>query len=116
MQLAVHDETQIYEDSIRLEESNRELAAVNRRLQQMYERMADDVKEKESLNLKIQLHDALGRSLLTLQDVRNSSSLEVKEKLRNMREAVNILSGSRTDTVSSFAGEKERAARFAQCS
>ena len=63
MQLAVHDETQIYEDSIRLEESNRELAAVNRRLQQMYERMADDVKEKESLNLKIQLLDIAWRTV-----------------------------------------------------
>ena len=95
VQLTAHDETEIIEGNVRLQDSNTALERVNRRLQKMYERMADDVREKESLELKVYLHDTLGRSLLTVQDVKNSSSREVRQKLKGLKEAVSMLSAGR---------------------
>lgn len=102
MQLSAHDETEIYENTMRLRENNAELERVNEKLQKMYERMADDVRERESLDLKVYLHDTLGRSLLTVQDVRNSLSSEVKQKLKNLKEAVSMLAAGRMDISGSF--------------
>ncbi|MGN0633597.1 MAG: sensor histidine kinase [Oscillospiraceae bacterium] len=102
VQLAAHDETEIYEGNVRLRENNEELKRVNQRLKEMYERMEDEVREKESLKLKVWLHDTLGSSLLTIQDVKNSSSTETRRKLRDLREAVGMLSANRPTAKGTF--------------
>ena len=71
-QMTVHNVTEIYNGNVRQAQINKELKDVNRRLQKMYERMADDIKEKESLDLKIYIHDTIGRSLLTIRDIIDS--------------------------------------------
>lgn len=80
IQLAAHDETELYEGNVRLRENNEELKKVNLRLRKMYARMEDEVREKESLTLKVWLHDTLGSSLLTIQDIKNSSSTPRQSK------------------------------------
>ena len=102
VQLAAHDETEIYEGNVRLRENNEELKKVNLRLRKMYARMEDEVREKESLTLKVWLHDTLGSSLLTIQDVKNSSSTETKRKLKDLQEAVGMLSASRSTAKGTF--------------
>ncbi|MDD6094565.1 MAG: hypothetical protein PUC29_02350 [Clostridia bacterium] len=102
VQLSAHDETELCEGNIRLRENNEELKKVNLRLRKMYERMEDEVREKESLKLKVWLHDTLGSSLLTIQDVKNSSSTETKQKLKDLNEAVGMLSASRTTAKGTF--------------
>ncbi|MGN0505964.1 MAG: sensor histidine kinase [Lachnospiraceae bacterium] len=102
VQLSAHDETEIHEGNARLRESNEELKRINLRLRKMFARMEDEVREKESLNLKVWLHDTLGRSLLTIQDVKNSSSTETKRKLNDLKEAVGMLSASRSTASGSF--------------
>ena len=57
----------------------------------MYDRIADDIREKESLEFKIYIHDTMGRSLLTIQDIMNSAE-ETAQKLRSLEEAVAVLS------------------------
>lgn len=111
-QLAAHDETELYDGNARLRENNAELEQVNRELQKMYERMADDVREKESLELKVWLHDTLGSSLLTVQDVKNSSSLEVKQKLSRLKEAVGMLSATRPTVRGTFEEAQQKAAQL----
>ena len=108
-QLVVHDETEIYEVNIRIRESNRQLEEVNSKLQKMYERMADDVRKKESLDLKVWLHDILGRSLLTVQDVKNSSTSEARKKLKELKEAVGTLSANRPTAGGTFAEARQKA-------
>ena len=109
VQLAAYDETEIYESNIRLRENNEELKKVNLRLQKMYARMEDEVREKESLKLKVWLHDALGRGLLTIQDVKNSSSTETKQKLKDLQEAVGMLSASRSTAKGTFEEAQQKA-------
>ena len=60
------------------------------------------MREKESLTLKVWLHDTLGSSLLTIQDVKNSSSTETKQKLKDLQEAVGMLSASRSSATGTF--------------
>lgn len=102
VQLSAHDETEIYEGNVRLRENNEELKKVNLRLRNMYARMEDEVREKESLKLKVWLHDVMGSSLLTIQDVKNSSSTETKRKLKDLKEAVGMLSASRSTVKGTF--------------
>ena len=109
VQLDAHDETEIYEGNIRLRENNEELKQVNLRLQKMYARMEDEVREKESLTLKVWLHDTMGSSLLTIQDVKNSSSTETKQKLKDLKEAVGMLSASRSTAKGTFEEAQQKA-------
>ena len=109
VQLDAHDETELYEGNIRLREKNEELKKVNLRLQKMYARMEDEVREKESLHLKVWLHDTLGSSLLTIQDVKNSSSTETKQKLQDLQEAVGMLSASRSTAKGTFEEAQQKA-------
>ena len=109
VQLAAHDETELYEGNVRLRENNEELRKVNLRLQKMYARMEDEVREKESLTLKVWLHDTLGSSLLTIQDVKNSSSTETKQKLKDLKEAVGMLSASRSTAKGTFEEAQQKA-------
>lgn len=109
VQLSAHDETEIYEGNARLRENNAQLERVNCRLRKMYERMADDVREKESLDLKVYLHDTLGSSLLTVQDVKNSASSQVRQKLEKLKEAVGMLSASRPSIRGTFEEAQRKA-------
>lgn len=109
VQLDAHDETELYEGNIRLREKNEELKKVNLRLQKMYARMEDEVREKEILHLKVWLHDTLGSSLLTIQDVKNSSSTETKQKLKDLQEAVGMLSASRSTAKGTFEEAQQKA-------
>ena len=73
---------------------NDDLKEVNRKLQKMYERMADDIKEKESLDLKIHIHDTIGRSLLTIRDIIESDETTDK-KLEALQESTAVLTSDR---------------------
>ena len=47
LQMTAHNVTELYNGNVRQTAINDELKEVNRKLQKMYERMADDIKEKE---------------------------------------------------------------------
>ena len=94
-QMTAHNVTALYNGNLRQAQINRELRAVNRRLQKMYERMADDIREKESLDLKIHIHDTIGRSLLTIRDIIGSGE-DTDRKIEALQEAVGVLSSDRT--------------------
>lgn len=93
-QLVAQDVTEQYRINEQLDRENEKLKDTNARLQKMYDRMADDIREKESLALKVYVHDTIGRSLLTIQDIMNSGE-ETEKKLASLREAVSMLSSNR---------------------
>ena len=94
LQTTAQNVTELYRGNLRQAEINRELKAVNRKLQRMYERMADDIREKESLDLKIHIHDAIGRSLLTIRDIMDSGE-GTDQKLEALQEAIGVLTSDR---------------------
>lgn len=93
-QMTAHNVTELYNGNVRQAEINRELKEVNRKLQMMYERMADDIREKESLDLKIHIHDTIGRSLLTIRDIIESGE-DTDKKLEVLQEAIAVLTSDR---------------------
>lgn len=94
-QMTAYNVTELYNGNLSQAEINQELKTVNRKLQKMYERMADDIKEKESLDLKIHIHDTIGRSLLTIRDIIGSGE-ETDRKIETLQKAVGVLSSDRT--------------------
>lgn len=94
LQMTAPNVTELYNGNLRQAEINRELREVNRKLQIMYERMADDIKEKESLDLKVYIHDTIGRSLLTIRDIIDSGE-DTERKLETLQNAVGMLKSNR---------------------
>lgn len=94
LQMTAHNVTELYNGNVRQAVINDELKEVNRKLQKMYERMADDIKEKESLDLKIHIHDTIGRSLLTIRDIIESDE-NTDKKLEALQEATAVLTSDR---------------------
>ena len=66
--------------------------------------MTDDIREKESLEMKIRVHDTMGRSLITIQDIMENPD-EADKKLAELKEAVSILSDSQTSPDGDIADE-----------
>ena len=94
-QITAQDVTELYRVREQLESENRRLAETNRKLRAMYDRMTDDIREKESLEMKIRVHDTMGRSLITIQDIMENPD-EADKKLAELKDAVSILSDSQT--------------------
>ena len=103
-QITAQDITDLYRVKERLESENRRLAETNRKLRAMYDRMTDDIREKESLEMKIRIHDTMGRSLITIQDIMENSD-EADKKLAELKEAVSILSDSQAPPDGDIADE-----------
>ena len=103
-QITAQDVTELYRVREQLESENRRLAETNRKLRAMYDRMTDDIREKESLEMKIRVHDTMGRSLITIQDIMENSD-EADKKLAELKEAVSILSDSPTPPDGDIADE-----------
>lgn len=93
-QITAHNVTELYNGYIRQNEINEELREVNRRLCEMYERMADDIGERENLELKIHIHDTIGRSLLTIRDIIENGG-NADGTLETLQEAVSVLTSDR---------------------
>lgn len=104
-QATAHDVTALHRGNAKQAEINRELHAVNCKLQKMYARMADDIKEKESLEMKIHIHDTIGRSLLTIRDIIDSSA-DTDKKLETLWEAASVLTDSRIRQDGTMEEEK----------
>ena len=94
LQMTAHNVTELYNGNVSQAVIIDELKEVNRKLQKMYERMADDIKEKESLDLKIHIHDTIGRSLLTIRDIIESDE-NTDKKLEALQEATAVLTSDR---------------------
>ena len=103
-QITAQDITELYRVREQLESENRRLAETNRKLRAMYARMTDDIREKESLEMKIRVHDTMGRSLITIQDIMENPD-EADKKLAELKEAVSILSDSPTPPDGDIADE-----------
>lgn len=108
-QLSAQDVSFVYNENVSLECENQKLKKVNEKLNKMYECMEDTVRERESLDLKVYIHDMLGRSLITIQDIISSSSGSVETKLKTLKEAVSYLSSNRSVFRNTFEEVQQNA-------
>ena len=107
-QVTAHNVTELYDNCQKQEQINKELRNINRKLKKLYERMEDDIKEKESLELKVYIHDAIGRSLLTIRDIIDSGE-DTERKIETLQEAVSMLTSNRVATLGTMEEVKQTA-------
>lgn len=100
-QLSAQDVTGLYILNRQINAENDKLRSTNSELKKMYARMTEDIREKESLEIKMYVHDTMGRSLLTIQDMMNSSG-QTEKKLAVLQEAVGAMSGIRPTFRNTF--------------
>lgn len=84
--LSHSDVSEIYYNSEEIKRNNEKLAKLNQKLEEMYERIGDEIREQETLSMKMQVHDNFGRSLLSIRRI-----LEDKESPENMKEQLETL-------------------------
>lgn len=90
-QLSAQDVTGLYILNRQINAENDKLRSTNSELKKMYARMTEDIREKESLEIKMYVHDTMGRSLLTIQDIMNTDG-QTEKKLSALQSAVSVLS------------------------
>lgn len=110
-QLLAQNVTDLHGINEQLDRENEKLKKTNAKLQKMYDHMADDIREKESLELKVYIHDTIGRSLITIKDIMQSNA-KTEKKLESLKEAVSVLSSNRTAFQSTMDEVKQNAAKM----
>ena len=96
------DVSEIYYNSERIKFNNEKLETLNQQLEEMYEKIGDEIREQETLAMKMKVHDNFGRSLLSIRRI-----LEKKEEPGNMRVQLETLKQQVYILTSSTADNKE---------
>ena len=76
MQITAQDMTKLQKGKEKLEKDNRELQDSITRMKEMIERMADLAREQETLALKMQVHNDIGASLISLSELASGDNEE----------------------------------------
>lgn len=94
--------SELYYNNEKIKSNNEKLEQLNRKLEEMYEKIGDEIREQETLAMKIKVHDNFGRSLLSIRRI-----LEKKEEPDNMRAQLETLKQQVYILTSSTANNKE---------
>ena len=107
-QITAYDMTRLYEASRLLQEENEALRRSNEELRQLHLHIAEQVKEQETLELKIRIHDEIGAGLIAISGLMDGGSDEdVERQLKKLCNAVRFLGGppARGGTLDDAAAE-----------
>ncbi|MGN0379651.1 MAG: sensor histidine kinase [Butyrivibrio sp.] len=111
VQITAQDVTELHEANERLQKENEELREVNLKLRKMYERLAARIREQETLELKMRIHDNIGASLIAISEALGSDSDEnPEEQLEILQEAVGYLADELPATDGTFEALRQKAA------
>ena len=69
VQISAHEVTEIYLTGEGLKEENEQLQKTNAEIGLMLERLADRIREQETLKLKARIHDDIGTSLIEISNI-----------------------------------------------
>lgn len=91
-QITAQNVTESVEYNSRLEAENEAINNTNEKLREMYERLSDRIREQETLELKMKIHNDIGVSLIAISELlEGRSEKNVDEQLAVLREAVSYL-------------------------
>lgn len=113
VQTVALDVSEIYYNSEEIKRNNEKLAKLNQKLEEMYERIGDEIREQETLSMKMQVHDNFGRSLLSIRRILEDkeSPENMKEQLETLKQQVYILTNT---TVANKENQYEDTERHAE--
>ena len=112
-QVTAQDITELYNANEKLRQNNERLRQTNEKTQLMYESLADRIREQETLNLKIRVHNDIGRSLIELSEIiEGKTEADTEAQLAALQNAVGYFSDSGGASLDSFEKSQERARRM----
>ena len=112
-QTMAQDVTELHESNALLQSDNEKMKAVNQKLREMYACLSDWVREQETLELKMHIHDTLGESLITIAELmKDGSERDLDEQLETLQKAVGYFSSNRSLLHGTFEEVKRRAAEM----
>lgn len=96
VQITAEDVTELFESNALLAAENAQLKIANEKMQLMLERLADRIREQETLSLKTQIHNDIGTSLIALSKlIEDGSQNDVNYQLDVLQNAVGYFSNNR---------------------
>ncbi|MCR5207390.1 MAG: hypothetical protein K6C14_02805 [Eubacterium sp.] len=97
-QTTAADVTQLYEANAAIERENAELKKTNEEIRVMLERLSERIREQESLNLKTQIHNDIGTSLIAITKIMDGGSAgDMEYQLAQLKTAVGYFADNRVD-------------------
>ena len=96
IQVLALDVTNLYFNSEKIQKSNEELIRLNKEIRKMYECIDDQIREEETLAMKIRIHDSFWRSLLAVRQLleEEAEPEKMKGQLKTIRQTAQILLGN----------------------
>ena len=102
-QTTAQDVTALYETNARLERENAALQEANRSMRRMMDRIADRIREQETLNLKMRIHNDIGTSLIALTEMaRGGARGDLDRQMKTLRFAVSCFTQDRAGVPGAF--------------
>ena len=110
VQTVAIDVSEIYYNGEKIRSNNEKLEVLNQKLEEMYEKIGEDIREQETLSMKMQIHDSFGRSLLSIRRIleRKENPENMKKQLDTLKQLVYILIGTTVEDESEQYHETEK--------
>ena len=95
-QVIAQDVTELNEANDRLAGENEALREANVKMRRMLERIADRIREEETLNLKMRIHNEIGSSLIALSEIAaGGAETDTDRQIKILRGAVRCFADNR---------------------
>lgn len=109
-QFTAQNVTALHEVNDNIRADTEELKKVNQKLRSLFDRMADRIREQETLNLKMRIHDNIGSSLIAIADMqRGDVDKDLDRQLAVLEDAMSYITDSRPALHGTFAEAKQKA-------
>lgn len=113
IRITVQNVSEVYSVSAKLKEENAELKITNEKLSEMYDILADRIREEETLNLKLRVHDDIGSSLISISDLINGENdADMQTQLEVLRNAAGYFKSAYKNTYDELDRVREAARRM----
>jgi two-component sensor histidine kinase len=109
-QATAEDLTELYAANSQLAGENEALRGVIEETKRMIALVAERVREQETLEIKVRVHNDIGKSLISLSELMNSDPGDREEQLRTLHKAVSLFS----EASPALPGTLEEARREAE--
>ena len=92
-QVTAQDVTELFSINRQLAAENAELNAAIEETRRMLDLVEDRVREQETLDIKVRVHNDIGKSLISLSELMNGGAGDQNEELHTLHKAVSLFSG-----------------------
>ena len=110
-QTSAQEVTELYEANEQLKKDNEQLKKTNEEMQKLLERLADRIREQETLNLRMRVHDDIGTSLIAITNIMKGNAEDnLDEQISALQNAVGYFSNElpkQNDTLESVQKSAE---------